>query len=357
MGASAASRGLGWQARNVLLGICLGGAGAALFWQFYPGFWKEDPDAAIAAAVEQAGLLQEQARLQRATASAEPQRATAPEPRTACAIEPQVPPASAGDGHLRAEHPFPAAPRAKAKVFLRKARTAASQGRARDAEVALLAACRYSQEASAAPTVPLARVLGQLGEHYLAAAGSSPGSREALIARAREMLELSAGTYAQALGPNARRSREARERLAVVEDGVRLAADAPTAKGPVQVDASLVPTPPAAQTPPRAASARPPAQRPMATRPRRGTQEGPAAPGLAPIPQAPVLAQEQGDPELRQRAADLARLRAQAQAVSDDPEGFRRRAALAQAQRAQCRDAACLRDWHARRRQELLAEF
>jgi hypothetical protein len=63
------------------------------------------------------------------------------------------------------------------------------------------------------------------------------------------------------------------------------------------------------------------------------------------------------DPELRQLASDLARLRAQAEAVSEDPVGFRQRAERALAQRDRCQDAACLRAWHAKRRRELLAEF
>jgi outer membrane murein-binding lipoprotein Lpp len=62
-------------------------------------------------------------------------------------------------------------------------------------------------------------------------------------------------------------------------------------------------------------------------------------------------------PELQQVASDLARLQAQAEQVSDDPEGLRMRAQAALARQRECRDEACLQAWAARRRSELLAEF
>ena len=55
--------------------------------------------------------------------------------------------------------------------------------------------------------------------------------------------------------------------------------------------------------------------------------------------------------------ADIARLRAQVEAVTDDPSGFRSRTDAARLQRDLCRDADCLREWYAMRRRQLLAEF
>jgi hypothetical protein len=350
--------------RNYLLGICLGGVAAATFWHFYPGFWKHPAaeEAATAAMQQRAALLAEAAPAR--TAAAEPAPRAS---RTACAFGPLIPPSGAADGRIRMEHPFPAGPRAKAKVFLRAAARAAANGRLRDEEVALIAACRYSDEASAAPTVPLARVLGLLGDRYVSAAAvaTHAGLREELLGRAGEVLALSAETYARALGPNAPRSREARQRAAALAEGWMAAADATqpqeaprrTAAAPsfVQEKASEVPRKTAAApAPARPVAAR---ARPVAPRPPAAADAAPGASGKAPAPRDPPPPREAADPQLRQLASDLARLRAQAEAVSDDPAGLRRRADLAQAQRAQCPDTACLRDWYARRRRELLAEF
>lgn len=331
MRATTATQGRWGPGRIFLLGLGLGGVAAAFFWHFYPGFWQE-PAAAPASAVERRAALQVQ--VQRAVAPPPAQAA----PRGACAFEPLIPPGSAADGRVRIEHPFPAGPRAKAKVFLRTANRAMASGRPRDAEVALIAACRFNAEASARPTVPLARVLGLLGDGYLAAAAreTPPGLREALLARAQEVLALSAETYAQALGPNAARSRAARQRVAALADGLIDAVDAPPPKEPGHVTTALRPRVEQARAAPPAA----PAVREQAR----------SSPG-------PIPPREAADPALRQLAADLERLRAQAEAVSEDPAGLRARTQRAEAERARCADAACLRDWYARRRQELLAEF
>jgi uncharacterized protein len=64
------------------------------------------------------------------------------------------------------------------------------------------------------------------------------------------------------------------------------------------------------------------------------------------------------DPQLAQLDRDLQRLRAQASRVARDPAGLRRREAQALAQRdARCQDKACLLQWYAQRRRQLLAEF
>lgn len=337
--------------------MCLGGIGAALFWHFYPGFWK-DPLAAAptAAAMQGRAALLPQVQVPRATAATD---VLVPSP-TACGFEPLIPPGSAADGQVRMEHPFPAGPRAKAKVFLRIAKNAAANGRPRDEEVALIAACRYSDEASTAPTVPLARVLGQLGDRYLAAAAGETSFmlQEELRARAREVLALSADTYAKALGPNASRSREARRRVETLEEGMIVAADPPGPHALARITAEARPAArKAASVAPRRTAAPAAPERSAAVRVRPAAPDAAAVREETPTPSGPMQPREASDAELRQLASDLARLRAQAEAVGDDPAGLRRRAELAQAQRAQCPDKACLLDWYARRRRELLAEF
>jgi hypothetical protein len=335
MGTPAKSR---WRpVADFLLGTALAAAGAVLVWHFYPGFWKEPPAAAVDEAMERREALRSEALAQQAIAP----RLAPPDTMAAggkCDFEALIPVGSAADGHARAEHPFPGGPRAKAKVFLRAANEAAARQRPRDAEVALIAACRQNELASAKPTVPLARVLGLLGERYLlAATGDHPLEvRESLLARARHVLASSADVYAVALGPNASRSRQARQRVLDLEQDTLVAADvAPPAK-PARAEAVIE-------------ARRAPARKAVAPRP---SAELPEAAEPARIPR-----RVDSDPELRQLASDLARLRAQAEAVSDDPAGFRQRAEQAQAQRDQCRDAACLQGWYARRKRELLAEF
>lgn len=343
--------------RDLFIGACIAGMGAVLVWHFYPGFWKESPDAAQEIALQQrAELLHAQQQAPAATVAAV-QPAPAPGP---CELPPLIPPGNARDGHASAEHPFPGGPRERAKVFLRQAQDAAARGRQRDAEVALLATCRELQAASTRPTVPLARVLGMLGDRYAAAAAAEPPSalREQLAARAREVLDLGAQAYASALGPNSSRSRQARQRVAMLEEELVAATD-----GPQAVDR---PRDDAAPAPPK------PVQRPAKASPAKvvtvHTARTNAQPARQPPPPAPVTQQPdpeparpraslESDPDLKQLASDLARLQAQAEAVSDDPAGFRRRADAARAARDQCQDAACARDWYAKRRRQLLAEF
>jgi hypothetical protein len=70
------------------------------------------------------------------------------------------------------------------------------------------------------------------------------------------------------------------------------------------------------------------------------------------------IAVPRADVDLPQLDSDLARLEAQAANVSRDAEGFRRRAAQAEAKRQACQEQeACLRQWHAQRRRQLLGEF
>jgi hypothetical protein len=331
--------------RDLLLGAVLGGIGAALVWQLYPGFWKESPAAAQDLALQR--RAQEEAQQQAARAALAAARPVTP-PAT-CELDPLIAPAGAQDGQASVEHPFPGGPRARAKVFVAQAEAALARGRPRDAEVALLAACREHDVASARPTVPLARVLAMLGERYAVAARAeaSPALREQLQARARHVLGLSAQAYAVALGPNASRSRQARQRLASLEQDLVAGAQAPQPGSDDRLQDEAAPAAKVASV------------RSGATAPRPARQQaapGPAARKPDPEPVATV-ASLATDPELRQLASDLARLRAQAEAVSEDPAGFRQRAERARSRRDQCQDASCLRAWYAQRRRELLAEF
>lgn len=343
MGTSSAATSRKRILRDLLLGAVFGGIGAALVWQLYPGFWKESPAAAQELALQLRAGEEARQRAERATLAVTPPVA----PPATCELDPLIPPAGPNDGHASVEHPFPGGPRERAKVFVTQAEAALARGRARDAELALLAACREHDLASARPTVPLARVLGMLGERYAAAARAeaSPVLGEQLRARARHVLSLGAQAYAVALGPDASRSRQARQRLASLERDLAAATPAPQPGSDRQQDEA-------------APDAKVASVRSGATAARSVKQQ--EAPGTVRKPEPEPGAGRAAlasDPELRQIASDLARLRAQAEAVSEDPAGFRQRAERAQAQRDRCQDAACLRAWHAKRRRELLAEF
>lgn len=73
------------------------------------------------------------------------------------------------------------------------------------------------------------------------------------------------------------------------------------------------------------------------------------------LPGAASLVRE--DPELAQLDSDLGRLRAQAESVTSHPAALQREVARARARRDACGDRACLLQWYARRRAELLAAF
>lgn len=186
-----------------------------------------------------------------------------------------------------------------------------------DDEARLLERC-HRFAALAFATVQLAQTQAKLAQLYgRALLGGAPATlRPQLTERTQLMLASSAAVYDTVLGPMASRTQLAARRLARAHEGdVGVAARPSTA---LAAEAS-------------------------------GTHVLGAA---GPQPSA-----QEAAPDVAQLASDLARLRAQAEAVSHDPDGLRARIARAEAARARCSDDACLRRWYARRRAELLAEF
>lgn len=221
-----------------------------------------------------------------------------------CSFDPVVPVAGERDGQFGLDA---VAPDLRPSAFLAVAREAAADGRRRDAEVALIAACRLASRLAPAPSVPVGDVLGQLGQHYgaLAADGSLEGVRHELQARAHMLLEGSAQSYTAVLGANAAKSRTASQRLAAL------------------------------------------------SRPDERVLEAPVQPAFEVADPQP----EAREADFAQLDHDLQRLQSQAAAVSGDRAGIERRAQQAQARRDACRDRTCLQRWYTQRRAELLAEF
>ena len=213
-------------------------------------------------------------------------------------------------------------PDAKASALVTVAREAQQQGRVRDAEVALIAACHAAEREGGPRSAPLADVKSQLGQHYLnLAARETEPRRLELHHRAESLWAQSADGYAASLGRNASKTRLAKQRLASLEQVV-------------------------ASNPATASMGAAPATSPT-------TERDAAAAANVPVP-----ALVHSDPELAQLESDMARLQEQARRVSRDPAGMRRREAQALARRdARCQDKACLVRWFAQRRRQLLAEF
>jgi hypothetical protein len=239
-------------------------------------------------------------------------------PAGPCDFEPIVPQGRASDGQFMIDAALATSGDARSSAFLAVAREAASEGRPRDAEVAYIVACRLEARASSSPTVPLAGILNLLGQHYVSAAAvtSTEESRRELLARGRELLDASVKGYNAVLGASAARTQQASQQLAAITRGEAVAKVEP----PERVPPSL----------------------PIVDH----EAEGHCAAGRIPC-----------DAQLVQLDNDLRRLRAQAENVSRDRNGLRRRAAQAEARREACPDRECLVRWYAQRRSELLREF
>jgi len=237
-----------------------------------------------------------------------------------CPAQPMAAASTGNDGQFALRRALATASPAQAPAFVAVAREAAGQGRMRDAEVALLAACHIAEASAGPDTAPLADVKSELGQHYVLLASREGGedAREALLQRATSLLADSANAYAAALGRDASKTRMAEERLASV-------------RSPDTFQAAL---------------------------PSPSDWTGTLGAARAPERISPVPELVRSDPDLSQLDSDLQRLYAQAASVSRDRTGMQRRDAQAIAQRdARCQDKACLLRWYERRRAQLLAEF
>jgi hypothetical protein len=239
-----------------------------------------------------------------------------------CPSQALAAPQGPADGRFALESALASADHVDPAAYVTVAREAAQQGRVRDAEVALLAACHLAERASGSQSVALADLKSRIAQQYAALAASQPaGAREGLLQRASALLSETAITYAATLGRDAPRTRSAEQQLASLRDPATL-------------------------------------QRARAEL-RNDTRVMGAAPRAAPEPaSAPASRLISTDPELAQMERDMERLRAQASSVTRDPGGMHRRDSQALAQRdAACQDKACLLRWYAQRRSQLLDEF
>jgi hypothetical protein len=305
---------LGTIARDALLGVALTLVALAA-WHGYRGLGGSGTAPAADVVTAPMRMPQPQAQVVAQTPPATP----APLPH-ACAFEPLVPVTQAADGQFAlrtpaaADHDLPAA-----SAYVDVAREATRDGRWRDAEVALITACRIAAASAPGDSVPVTDIRMQLAQLYGAvpAAAGIAGLQD----RQRQLVADSVTAYSAALGRQASKTQLARSWATRLAAGEVAQAPAGTALPPAAI----------ARAEPRPA------------RPER-------AAAAAPQPAA-------RSPELTQLDADLQRLQAQARAVSADPEGMRRRTEAAESRRRACSDDACLRRWYAARRAQLLDEF
>jgi hypothetical protein len=250
-----------------------------------------------------------------------------------CPPRPLVSAQGAADGRFALEPALAAGARVDPSAYLAVSREAVQQGRLRDAEVALLAACHLAEKSAVGDTVPVADLKMRIAQQYVAlAASQSAGDvRDGLLQRAEALLSDSVTTYAGALGGDAAKTRQAEERLASLRD-------------------------PATLQRARVIAATDPGTREMGAAPPSSSD---FAPGARAARTAPALRRLiSSDPQLAQLERDMERLRAQASRVSRDPRGLRQRDDYALARRdAACQDKPCLLQWYAQRRRQLLDEF
>ena len=249
---------------------------------------------------------------------------------SSCPAQAIVPVRGAADGRFVLEKVVADSSHTDPQPFLAVAREAAQQGRVRDAEVALLAACRVAEKGAGAQSAPVADVKTEIGEHYVRLAVSERGEaeRDTLLRHAAAVLSDTAAVYAAALGKNASKTRMAEQRLAALNDPRQLQQLAMRAA-------------------PRVVATAPRGQESLDTR-SLGAARSSSLRDRPPLPTE----------DLSQVDRDLDRLYAQARAVSRDPAGMQQRHAQALAQRNACGgDANCLRQWYAQRKSQLFSEF
>ena len=228
---------------------------------------------------------------------------------SACEFEPVLAVSGVGDGRFDVRAPLAQEQLPDPQAFVEAARQAATAGRPRDTEVALIVACRLASRAGPARSLPLAEIQSRLGQHYAQLAARQPASEAQIesLLRAQTLLARSLDTHQAVLGPTASKTRMVSGRLSALANA-RVGSNGQAVMGAFgeRTDAS-----------------------------------------------------GEVHTDFAQMDSDLERLRMQAAAVSRDPDGVNRRAAQARAQRdAQCRgDRACLAQWYAKRRAQLLAEF
>ena len=278
-----------------------------------------------------------------------------------CPAGPAVAAAGVQDGHLRT----PGDPSGKGDfaALILGGKEAAASGRPRDAEVSFLAACRASDQLHRADSIEPADARYQLGRHYanVVLNGGAPAANRAELTRRAELLYAdSLHAYRARFGEGHEKTRFAAEGLATLRQSVAQVAPAaaPAAVAPAPRTVAVVPPKPAvAVAPPRLTqpTSEPvlPPVRQVTVAATRGRPSFDCALARSPSERA-ICA----DGELARLDRDLGRLHARARMAAGNSEAFRRQNDREWRRReATCQgDRECLREWYARRRDQLLED-
>ncbi|RZI70195.1 MAG: hypothetical protein EOP80_17030 [Variovorax sp.] len=323
-----------WRKAGVFAaGILLGGALA--LWAYK--MWTAPQDVAADAAVLAPTSIEAEPAAAASEAAAPPAPVMAAAVPAGCPADPLLARAGDADGQFSLQAALATNSGSDPSAFLKVAGDMAGQGRARDAEVAYIVACRVAAQASGSPSTPVADVQTQLAQHYAALANlpARAGQRPQLVERATSLLQEGVRTYSAALGANASKTQLASRRLDALNQPNETIISGPGAG----LDATTLGA--AAASAEAAAGVNPGASADCANA--RSASEK-------------VVCTDEDIAELDR---DLDRLRAQARAVTRDPGGFAQRQEQAWAKReSQCKgDKACLRSWYAQRKRELFSEF
>ena len=290
---------------------------------------------------------------------------------SSCPAQPAVARAGDKDGQFPFQPDLAGLTATEIGSFIVIGKESASAGRPRDAETALLMACRLADKLKGTGSVESANAKYQLGWHYAALAHDGPsgagGVRAELLAHAQLLYSDSLNTYRAKLGEDHEKSRFAAEGLASVQQTLAQAQTMPLsgssasgaagkASEPARpVVAGSVAASPAPASTPRKAELVKAAPHP-GQGPNVAARTGPSfdCRRARSIPEKMICS----DAELAQLDRELGRVYARARNAASDPAAFRRQQNREWLRReSSCRDRDCLLRWYAERRDQLMREI
>lgn len=169
----------------------------------------------------------------RDTAAAPAQAASASV--ASCGFDPLLQAAPSGDGQFSAPSEVIDKTLSDVAAYASVANDAVARGRVRDAEVALIMACRIAGHLAGAPSQELADTRYQLARHYTMVAAAGPagdGQRGEVLRRAETLFAESMESYAARFGPPHEKTRLAAAGLTLARQATALAGQLQAAEVP-----------------------------------------------------------------------------------------------------------------------------
>ena len=305
-----------------------------------------------------------------------PMPVSASQPLSTCPVQSTVAAASDKDGKFPLQLDLAGLTTAEIGSFIVIGKESASAGRQRDAEVALLMACRLAEKLKGPAATETADAKYQLAWHYAALTQDGPsapalGARAEWLWRAQLLYADSLNGYLAKFGEGHEKSRFSAEGLSAVRQAL--------AQMQMPAQAQAVPLEPrdpiTARSPVEPQAPQAALQRPAPPRAPQQTAQAPAKAAPAdrlarnlPAPLSPSFDCRKArsvpekiicsDTELAQLDRELGRVYARARHATPNPASFRQRQNEEWLKReATCRDRECLLRWYAHRRDQLMREI